>query len=215
MSNLYNDNTFTNLVAKNDVNVGQFGWSADDLETVNQMNQYLQQMIDMANSLNQKYGEVVAIKNIIDTIRDDAEDLANTIAGLTADFNLKYEEFISKYSDVPRTLSFYHINDFDYESATTIAFYVADKPFRFAKDFVGSVGKFKLKPAFPQLPSAGLIAIYVNATRIGTIQLNLNGTVSFISFNNSYVVNVGDIIDFKVDTLEGVNSFSISLVHEV
>lgn len=210
---------YTTPSVKKEVNVGQFGWTGQDEKDMNAINSYLAQIIKIANEMTVKYSEVKAIADGLEQIKLDAETLSNKVAQQTAEFDLKYEEFLDKYGNIPRVYSFCHYNEAGYESPDVICWYTVDKNFHFGKDFKGSSANYILMKAYPQLPSAGLIDVYVldkdrlNGVKVGTIQLNPDHTSVFQTTHDSYAVTKDSIIEFRVSTLEGISSVSVSLVY--
>lgn len=203
---------------KTDVNVGQFGWTEDDEKNMTQINSYLAEIIRIANEMSVKYSEVKAIATSLDATKTAAEDLANHVTDLTKQFDEKYADFLQKYGHIPRQFSFCSFNDLGYESGITLAYYVTDVAFTFQKDFAGSKATYKLLKEYPQLPAAALVDIWVtdadgsNATKLGTVQMNPDHTFIFQSSHDTYHVEAGRVVEFRVGTLDGVNSLSISLV---
>ena len=115
--------------------------------------------------------------------------------------------------DGTRILSFCSTNDTGYVSGNTIAYFKVDHAFTFPNDFAGSQAAFTVRPPAVTNAEIALIGIYVNNTRIGSVQFGTDNSATFVMYLNEYTVNTGDIISFKVDIMTYIGSFTLTLVH--
>lgn len=126
----------------------------------------------------------------------------------------------AKLVGIPRFITFCHINDYDYVTPNEIGYFVADHDFEFKSNFAGSVASCRLKPAYSTLPTNAIVAIWLEnisgtSIRIGSVQFSTTNPRigEFIQYQQVVQVIAGDIISFKVDGMEGINSITVSLAH--
>ena len=141
--------------------------------------------------------------------------LADSIATIQALMDSVEVEANNKLLGVPRVLSFCHFNDYSYELGMVTAYYRADHNYKFPANFAGSYATFRIRSPYVTLPEVGLLGIYVNNHKIGAVQFNVDNTSIFIMYQDAYQIIQGDLIEFKVETMTYIGSFSLTLVHEL
>ncbi len=119
----------------------------------------------------------------------------------------------STVADGTRLLSFCSINDTGYVSGNTIAYFKSDHDFLFPDNFAGSQAAFTVRPPAVTNAEVALIGIYVNNTRIGSVQFGTDGSSTFVMYQTGFAVLAGDTISFKVDIMTYIGSFTLTLVH--
>ena len=119
----------------------------------------------------------------------------------------------SPLTNLPRILSFCSFNELGYVSGNTIAYYKADHNFIFPTDFAGSYADFTVRQPYTTNQEIGIVGIYADNLRIGSVQFNLDGTSNFVMYEESYNIIAGTKLSFIVDQLTYIDSFTLTLMH--
>ena len=179
-----------------------------DVSNLNNLNTLLSNILTVVAD-----AQIAAVNAVIEAKDNILQQIGDSLAAVEAEVDALLLAANTKLSGVPRVLSFCSFNDTGYVSGNTIAYFKVDHTFTFPNDFAGSQAAFTVRPPAESNAEIALIGIYVNNTRIGSVQFGTDGSSTFVMYETGFTVNTGDIISFKVDIMTYIGSFTLTLVH--
>ena len=115
-----------------------------------------------------------------------------------------------------RWFSFFAHNDSGFVASTKICEFIAPANINFETAFAGSQAIYDLLPEYTDIPTPDILAIYLEDTKVGSIQWSPGSKIgTFIMIPASVTPTAGQLIKLIAETLTGIKSITLNLAYKL